>query len=169
MRILNMEVLLYLFILFVALFLLAPIWRGALFLPTHRATVETMIALLEIHQGMKTADLGSGDGRIVIAMAKAGAEARGYEVSPLLVWLSRRAIKKERLSESAFIHWESFWQCDFSQYDAVFVFGIGYIMKDLEKKLRNELKPGARVVSHAFPFPSWPLARKEGAVYLYIR
>jgi hypothetical protein len=49
----------------------------------------------------------------------------------------------------------------------VTLFGTYHIMRRLETKLRRELKPGARAVSIAFEFPTWPLARKQGVVYVY--
>jgi Xaa-Pro aminopeptidase len=63
--------------------------RGAPFVLTGSRTVKTMTALANIQPGEKAADLGSGDGRILIAIARAGAEAHGYEINPFLVLWSR--------------------------------------------------------------------------------
>lgn len=146
---------------------LLPTIRGAPFVPSRYETLKKMMALAKVKPGMKTADLGSGDGRIVIALAKAGAEAHGYEINPLLVWWSRRIIKKEKLSDQAFIHWVNFWRHNVSSFDVVTIFGINYIMKNLERKLKKELKPDARIVSNGFTFPTWPYSQKDGNVYLY--
>ena len=159
-------------LLFILLFLLgffiAPliVW-GAPFDPSDRETVKKMVALANIQPCKKAADLGSGDGRVVIALAKAGAEAHGYEINPLLVWWARRNIRKAGLTDKASIHWKSFWRENFVSFDAITVFGVNYIMKDLEKKLRKELKTNARVVSNTWPFPTWSHSLKEGNVYLY--
>lgn len=123
--------------------------------------------LAKVKVGMKTLDLGAGDGRVVIALAKAGAISHGYEINPLLVWWARRNIKKAHLEKRAFIHWGSFWNANFSEFDFIFVFGIFYIMKDLEKKMKKELKKGAVVISSAFQFPSWKYTKKEGALFVY--
>ncbi|MBI3335210.1 MAG: class I SAM-dependent methyltransferase [Candidatus Portnoybacteria bacterium] len=140
---------------------------GAPFVPSNRETVKKMIILAGVKPAIKAADLGSGDGRIVIALAKAGAEAHGYEINPLLVWWSRRRIRKEKLRGKAFIHWGSFWRHDLSSFDVITIFGISYIMRGLEKKLKEELKAGARVVSNEFIFPGWLSLKKDGGVYLY--
>lgn len=153
-------------LLFLAL-LVVPIVRGAPYMPSYDKTVKKMFALANISPKVKAADLGSGDGKILIALAKEGVEAHGYEINPLLVWWSRKKIQREKLSENAFIHWKSFWRQDFSSFDVIIVFGIPYIMKGLEKKLQKELKPGARVVSNAFTFPHWKYAKKDDGVYLY--
>src|SRR3989338_878500 len=77
--------------------------RGAPYLPTHRESVAKMIELAQVRPADKMVDLGSGDGRIVIAFAKQGIEAHGYEVNPLLVWWSRKNIQRAGLDGRAFI------------------------------------------------------------------
>ncbi|OGL72931.1 hypothetical protein A3E39_03440 [Candidatus Uhrbacteria bacterium RIFCSPHIGHO2_12_FULL_60_25] len=148
-------------------YLLYFLLRGAPYLPTKKDGVAKMVALARVGHGMKAADLGSGDGRIVIALAKTGAEAHGYEVNPFLVWWSRRKIRAAGVADRAFIHRKSFWSTSFESFDAVTVFGITHIMKRLEKKLRRELRPNARVVSNGFVFPIWTPVTDDGCIYLY--
>jgi len=143
------------------------VWNGAPFVPTKRATVDRMVAVAGVKPGDRALDIGSGDGRIVIALAKAGAEAHGIDNNPLLVWWSRWNIRKAGLSGRAFIHWGNFWHHDFSPYDVVTLFGITQIMRRLERKLEKELKPGSRVVSNSFQFPTWKNVRKDDAVFVY--
>lgn len=164
---LALNIILHIILLIVVLILLASVIRGAAFIPTKPETVKKMIALANVRPGEKAVDLGSGDGRIVIALAKAGIQAHGYEINPLLVWWARRKISKAGLTDKAFIHWKSFWGQDLSSFDIVTIFGINYIMPGLEKKLRKELKAGSRVVTNAFTFPNWPHAQKADGVYLY--
>lgn len=143
--------------------------RGAFFVPTHSRAVNEMTRLLEIRQGDLAVDLGSGDGRIVIALARAGAEAHGYEHNPLLVWWSRMRIRRLGLSGRAFIHREDFWKVNLSRFSVVTVFGIRYIMKSLEQKLEREGKTDLRVASYTFRFPTWqPVSATEG-IYIYRR
>lgn len=141
--------------------------RGAFFVPMPRAAVPRVISLLALQKGEKAVDVGSGDGRLLIALAEAGAEAHGFEHNLLLVWRSRRAIIKAGLSERTFAHWSDFWKEDFSRFDAVTIYGIPYIMRRLQKKLRAELRSGARVVSYAFPFPNWQPVSSDNRVFLY--
>ena len=146
---------------------MAAIMRSIPFVRTTPETVTRMVALCEIRDGHKAADLGSGDGRVVIALARAGAEAHGYEINPFLVLWSRFRVRRAGLSDRATIHWKSFWKHDFSSFRVVTVFGTLRVMERLEQKLRAELKPGARVVSNLFQLPTWPHLSKENSVYLY--
>jgi len=150
-----------------AIFMILPLIIGAPYVPTAEERVAKMVSLVKVKPHEKAADLGSGDGRIVIALALSGAEAHGYEVSLPLVWISRRNIKKAGLKGKAFIHWKSFWREDFSSFRVVTLYGIPYIMERLEKKLRKELKSGARVVSNSFTFPNWKETQKTDKVYVY--
>ncbi|KKU26965.1 MAG: hypothetical protein UX39_C0005G0003 [Candidatus Magasanikbacteria bacterium GW2011_GWA2_46_17] len=90
--------------LILGIIVLVSLKRGAVFVPTDTGAVLTLIEMLEIKSSDKAIDLGSGDGRVVVALALAGAEAHGYEHNPLLVWWSRHKIRRAGLSERAFIH-----------------------------------------------------------------
>ena len=154
-------------LVFIAVIFAIPLIRGAPFVPTDDAAALAMIKLAQIRPGEKVADLGSGDGRLLIAAARAGAEATGYEIHPMLVWYSRYKVRRSGLGKDISIHFKDFWNVDLSQFNVVMLFGITKIMPRLEEKLKRELKPGARVVSYAFKFPSWPPELKENGVYLY--
>lgn len=143
--------------------------KGAPFMFSSRNPIKRTVNLFEIKTGQKAADLGSGDGRVVMALARSGAVAHGYEINPFLVWWSRRKISQAGLADRAFIHQKSFWHENFSSFDCVFIYGIGYIMKDLEEKLRRELPRGAKVAANAFQFPTWKYAKKDNGVFLYIK
>ena len=131
--------------------------------------VYKMINLAQIEPDIKAADLGSGDGRVVIELAKAGAFAYGFEIDEDRINISKNNIKKEFLDDRAFIHRESFWNVNLSPYDVITLYGITSIMEKLEKKLLEELKPHARVVSNRFIFPNWQPVLEEDGIYLYIK
>ena len=147
--------------------ILIPMITGAPFVPIDTTALKRMIALLQIQLGEKAADLGSGDGRIVIELARAGAKAHGYEINPLLVLTSQKNIKNAGVVDQTSIHWKSFWGQDLSSFQVITLFGMPHMMKRLAQKLRKELKPGARVISHQFMFPDWPVAQQESQLYLY--
>lgn len=163
------------FIFLFLFFIFLPILGGAPFVPTHRERIARALQLVNLKPGQKIADLGAGDGRILIACAKKGAEATGFEINPFLVWQANSKIKKEgvaspalpRSSGSAVCQWKNFWGQDLSSFDIVFIYGFGHIMKGLEKKLQKELKTGAKAVCFIFPFPNWQPATKENGIYLY--
>ncbi len=123
-----------------------------------------MLDMLAIKPGEKVLDLGSGDGKIVIAAANRGADAIGYEINPLLVWISRWRLKGKGKVETA-----NFWKKDLRDFDAIIIFGVSYVMKGLEEKLRKELKPGARVVTNYFTFPDWKPSQTKEGINVYIK
>lgn len=134
---------------------------------TTRYRVATMIELAAIQPGEKAADLGSGDGRIVIELAKAGAIVTGYELDEKLVKLSTENIKQAHVQ--AIILQKDFWQEDLSKYNIICVYPMPDIMHALEEKLLKELKQGSRVLLNYYPFPSWQEVTKKDNIYLYRR
>ena len=153
---------------FVALFA-GPGGRGVPFVPTSRKHMRAMIRLAGEVRGKRIADLGSGDGKVVIVFAAQGAEAHGYELNLILVWWSRLRIMFSRKGGRAHVHWGNYWKKDFSGFDVVIVFGLPPMMGKLEEKLRRELRPGACVLSNSFSFPTWMIEKQEDGVRLYVK
>jgi hypothetical protein len=155
-------------VLFAVLYLLArPVVRGAIFFPADAESVATMLDMAELRPGDRVVDLGSGDGRILIACARRGVRAEGYEINPILVLRSRRRIRRAGFQDLAKVHWKSFWRVNLAPFGAIFVYGIPHIMDGLRGKLERELLPGTKVVSHVFPFPGWKPQAEREKVYLY--
>lgn len=163
----NLYVLL-LFIFLLTVFLYRT-YLGAPFVRTNPRRVRQVLELLEVKPGMRVAELGSGDGTLVIPLAKAGAVVHGYENIPWLVWRSRKRIMQANLSHTATIFWKNFWHEGLSRYDAIVVYGVSHIMGRLEKKLLRELKPGTKIISVYFQFPVWKPTSTVGDVRLYVR
>ncbi len=161
-----------LFFLIILVFILSfffifPWFFGAPFEPTKKDKLKKIMKLANIKKGDKAVDLGSGDGRIVIAMAKKGAESHGFEINPILVFISRRNIKKAGLKGKAFIHWKSFWNKDLGEYDIIIMFQFHTIMKRLKKKLEKEVKKKAKIISYYWKFPNWKIIKNIENIYLY--
>jgi ribosomal protein L11 methylase PrmA len=148
-------------------FLLPMFFWGAFFAKTDDVSLQNMIKLAKIKPGDIAVDLGSGDGKIVIAMAKAGAIAYGFEINPFLVWVSRIKIKKAGLNGKAFVYCKNFWKEDLSKYDVVMMFQLSHVMASLEKKLEKQLKGGTRVLAKYFVFPNWKAIESLGMINLY--
>jgi protein-L-isoaspartate O-methyltransferase len=161
------ELIFYLILLGICFLFLYQMTRGAIFVPSHKRTVEIMVKLAEVQPGMKVADLGSGDGRIVIAMALRGAEVIGFELNPILAYYSRWKIKNLGLTSKAKIVIGDFWNADLSQFDVVTLFGIDYIMEKLGEKLQKEMKNGSTVISNAFEFKAWKKEKSESGINVY--
>ena len=144
-----------------------PLGRGAIYVPSSPEKALLLAEMSGACEGELAADLGAGDGRVVIALARQGAEAHGFEVNPILVLLARRNIRRAALGGRAFIHWKSFWRADLSGFDALTLFQGSFVMRRLEAKLKKELAPGARVVSDFWGFPSLAPEKTVGTVFFY--
>jgi ribosomal protein L11 methylase PrmA len=141
---------------------------GALYVPSTEQNVRRMIELAHIQPTDRIIDLGSGDGRMVIAAMKAGgAEGTGYELQPSLVRLARYNARAAGLEAKTHFFWKSMWRADVHQADVVFIYQISYAMKKLSGKLRAELPKGSRVVSNGFAFPDWKIEKQVENIYLY--
>lgn len=112
-------------------------------------------------------DLGSGDGRILIAAARLGATAIGYEIDPLLVWRSRRLIRLAKIEKLATVRWKSFWQADFSQSTIIAVYLFPHLMDRLQKLLQEKIDHPIRLVANDYPFTHLAPTKNHGQVYLY--
>ncbi|XP_028737861.2 ATP synthase subunit C lysine N-methyltransferase [Peromyscus leucopus] len=124
------------------------------FVPATSKQIENVVKMLQHRRG-PLVDIGSGDGRIVIAAAKEGFPAVGYELNPWLVWYSRYRAWREGVHGSARFYISDLWKVTFAQYSNVVIFGVPQMMSQLEKKLELELEDDARVIACRFPFPHW--------------
>ncbi|XP_003220077.4 ATP synthase subunit C lysine N-methyltransferase isoform X1 [Anolis carolinensis] len=124
------------------------------FVPATSKQIENVLNLLKGRNG-SLVDIGSGDGRIVIAAAKLGFKAVGYELNPWLVWYSRYRAWKEGVHQDARFYISDLWKVSFSQYTNIVIFGVPQMMLPLEKKLGEELPLDARIIACRFPFPHW--------------
>ena len=131
------------------------------FVPSPQIVVDKMIELAGVKKGDVVYDLGSGDGRIVIAAAKRGARAVGFEIDPDLVGESRANIQKAGVQELAEIRNQDILTVDLSGATVVTM----YLLPDVNMKLRpnllSQLKPGSRVVSHSFDLGDWKADKIE--------
>lgn len=169
MEIINLvaSLLILAFLLYVVALLSYSMFRGAPYAVVGKKRLATIIELLQIQPGQKIADLGSGDGRIVIACAERGAKARGYEINPLLVGISRIKINKSGVKNAQILQ-KDYWRADLSECDSITLYGVTYMMGRLEKKLQKELRPGSRVVSNHFKFPTLKILMSKNDVHLYV-
>lgn len=142
------------------------VFFGPPYLPTRRANLETALDLLSLKPGQTLLDLGSGDGRVLIAAAKRGVNTVGIELSPVLVAISW--LRTLRYRKKVKIIWGSYFAVKWPPADAIFTFMIPRQMSRLNKQIgqwRGE-KP-VRLASFAFEIPGKkPVAAKRG-VFLY--
>jgi outer membrane protein assembly factor BamB len=149
----------------------------AIFVPTPQDVVEKMLGAAKVTKDDVVADLGCGDGRIVVTAAKKyGCKAVGYDLDPECVRLSRAAVKAAGLGSLVRIEEEDLFKVELSGFTVVAL----YLGEKLNAKLvpqLNAMKAGGRVVSHVFPIAGMEPDRVlkvtsaeddvERAVYVY--
>jgi SAM-dependent methyltransferase len=128
--------------------------------PTRHNVAEAMLTLAGVTENDVVYDLGSGDGRLPILAAQLhGARGVGVEIDPKLVAVSRLNAKEAGVSDRVtFIEGDLF-AADISPATVVVLYLSSSVLRQLEPKLKTELKPGTRIVSHQFWIPGWPAER----------
>jgi precorrin-6B methylase 2 len=128
--------------------------KDVVWVPTSEALVEKMLDMAAVTPQDYVMDLGSGDGRNIIAAAKRGARAMGVEYNPDMVRLSRSIAAKAGVAEKAtFVEGDMF-EADFSQATVLALFLLPDNLTKLRDKFFN-MKPGTRIVMNTFAIPEW--------------
>lgn len=148
--------------------------QNAPFVPSDTSVIDRVMEMADVKEEDVVYDLGSGDGRFVIAAAMKGARSVGVEMNFLRVLYSRLWIKMLRLPNAKIVRNDLF---DVDLSDATVV--ICYLLQETNNKLQDkflrELKPGTRIVSVAFEFDAWKVEKIDykGVIYgplrLYIK
>jgi SAM-dependent methyltransferase len=134
--------------------------KDVVWVPTPEVLVEKMLDVANVTKNDVVVDLGSGDGRNVIAAAKRGARARGVEFNPDMVALSRRNAERAGVSKLAtFVEGDMF-AADFSDATVLALF----LLPDNMLKLRDKflaMRPGSRIVANTFGIEGWEPDEKQ--------
>jgi SAM-dependent methyltransferase len=133
------------------------------YIATPEDVVERMLAFAEVGKSDVVYDLGSGDGRIPIAAAKKhGARGVGIETDPKLVELSRANARAAGVESLVEFRLEDALKADVSDATVVTLFLLPSSNARLRPLLLKQLKPGARIISHAFGMgPDWPADKTD--------
>ena len=141
---------------------------GAPYVPTRPEIMERMLKVAQIGPDDVVVDLGSGDGRLVIAAMEAGAKrSMGYEIHPGLTKLSNWKIRHAGFEGRAIVLNHSMWKANLVDVNLVFLYQIPYAMGRIKKLLESGLAPGSRIVSPPFTIPGWEPDTVDGNVLLY--
>jgi hypothetical protein len=134
--------------------------KDVVWVPSPEETVKKMMEMGEITPQDFVVDLGSGDGRNVIAAAKLGAQALGVEYNPDMVELSkRRATEAGVTGKAQFVQGDMF-EADFSKATVLALFLLPSNLLQLRDKFAN-LRPGTRIVSNTFSIQDWTPDKTE--------
>jgi len=145
--------------------LVLPVLFGPPYLPTLKPNMETALDLLDLKKGQTLLDLGSGDGRVLLAAAQRGYNAVGIELSPVLVLVTR--IRTFRYRKQVTVLWGNYFQREWPQADAIFGFIIPYQMEKMDKHIAAWHTKPVRLASFAFTIPGREPVTEKNGVYLY--
>jgi precorrin-6B methylase 2 len=136
--------------------------KDVVWVPTTRVLIDVMLDLASVTARDYVVDLGSGDGRLVIAAAKRGARALGVEYEPDMVALARYNAAQAGVAERAtFVRGDMF-EADFSQASVLTLFLLPGNLRRLSPKFL-ELKPGTRIVTNTYKIDDWEEERMAPA------
>ena len=126
------------------------------YVPTPQDVVEKMLALAQVSAGDVVYDLGSGDGRLVITAArKYGARGVGIDIDPTRIAESKANAKKAGVEGQVEFRQQDALAADLSQATVVTLYLLSSSNVKLRPRLLQQLKPGARIVSHQFGMGDW--------------
>ena len=129
---------------------------GGPYVPTPQVVVDQMLRFGRVTENDFVMDLGSGDGVIVLTAARRlKASGMGIEIDPALVQLSNNEAKKSGIEDRASFRVQDVFKADLSRATVVTLYLLPGMMMNLRSKIYNELRAGARVVSHDYHFGDW--------------
>ena len=142
------------------------------YVPSTQQNVDEMLRLAAVRPNDLVYDLGSGDGRVVIAAARDwGARGVGIEIDPQLVGQSRERARREGVAERVTFRAGDVFAAKISDATVVTMYLLSSLVQRLEPKLLAELKPGTRIIAHDYGFAEWKPDRHVHVskdFYLYI-
>ena len=128
--------------------------KDVVWVPTPPALVETMLDAVKVTPRDYVVDLGSGDGRMVIAAAKRGARALGVEYEAPMVALARKSAAAAGVGERARFVQGDMYEADFSKATVLALFLLTQNLDRLEPKFR-QLQPGTRIINNGYRITGW--------------
>jgi SAM-dependent methyltransferase len=142
------------------------------YVPTPPEVVERMLDMAEVKPDDFVIDLGSGDGRIAIAAAKRGARAFGVDIDPQRVEEAQENARKAGMLGRVSFRRQNLFDTRIDEANVLTMYLLRKVNLDLRPRVLDELRPGTRVVSHAFSMGDWkPDGHSEVGyrqVYLWI-
>ena len=126
------------------------------YVPTHSDVVAEMLSMAAVGPNDVLYDLGSGDGRIVIAAAKAfGTRGIGYDIDPERVREANANARRAGVTDKVRFVQGDIFEADIKDATVVTLYLLPDVNLKLRPKLLSELRPGTRVVSHNYDMGDW--------------
>lgn len=125
------------------------------YVPTPDEVVEKMLNITNVGPGDYVIDLGSGDGRIVIAAAKKGAVGHGVDLNPQRVEEANKNARDAGVFDRVVFFEGDLFEADISKASVITMYLLSSVNLKLRPVLLKELRPGTRIVSHSFSMGEW--------------
>ncbi len=126
------------------------------YVPTSQTLVNAMLELASVRPGDVVYDLGSGDGRIVVTAARRyGVHGVGIDINPERIQEAEANAKAAGVEQLTDFRQEDLFKADFGDATVVTMYLLPSVNNRLKPKLLKDLKPGTRIVSHAFDIEGW--------------
>ncbi|MCC6947916.1 MAG: class I SAM-dependent methyltransferase [Bradyrhizobiaceae bacterium] len=132
-----------------------PVKLDVPFVPTPESVVQRMLELGNVKSGDYVIDLGSGDGRIAIAAAKRGARALGVDIDPRRIEEANANAAKAGVTDRVTFRRENLFETPIKDANVITMYLLTSVNHQLRPRLLEELRPGTRIVSHAFSMGEW--------------
>lgn len=131
------------------------------YVPTPPEVVDAMLTAAKVTKDDVVYDLGCGDGRIVIMAAKKyGATGIGVDLNPERIKEANENAVKDSVTDKVKFHVGDLFEFDFSKASVLTLYLLPQVNLKLKPKILSEMKPGSRVVSHAFDMGDWQPEQK---------
>ena len=143
--------LILLFSLVLAAIVIIPVLFGAPWHPLSNKNIDRIIKFADPKQGETFCDIGSGDGRVLIAaLRKNCVRGIGVEIDPIKVWLSKCFITAANLTDKIQIFRQSMYDFDVGEADIIYLYLTHQALDRLFPEILNRVKPSARIVCYRF-------------------
>jgi precorrin-6B methylase 2 len=125
------------------------------YVPTPQDVVDRMLDMAKITRDDFHIDLGSGDGRIAVTSAKRGARSMGIDINPVRIAEANENAKKAGVTDRVTFVQGNLFEQDISKANVLTMYLLQSVNLKLRPKILSDLRPGSRVVSHAFSMNEW--------------
>ena len=126
-----------------------------IYVPTRQSVVDAMLKVANVKAGDVLYDLGCGDGRIPVSAAKLGARAVCIDIDPRRIAEANENVKKNNVGDRVKVLNQDLFTTDISEATVVSLYLLPSLNLKLRPTLWKTLKPGTRIVSHAFDMGDW--------------
>jgi SAM-dependent methyltransferase len=126
-----------------------------IYVPTPQEVVDRMLDIAEVKPGDFVIDFGCGDGRMVVSAAKRGARGYGVDINPVRIREANENARKAGVTDKVEFKVANLFEEDLSKADVMAMYLLTDINLRLRPKILDTMKPGTRIVSHAFDMGDW--------------